>query len=231
MRNRERSAYLAAAIAAVAVIWLAVPQFARASDPAEEARQVVTTALERMEAVIGDPQATPAEKRALVEKEIRANLDFGYLTLAALGPMAEQFSREQITDFSHEYVRYLTYMLLQQSAGRKREPPEILDATLDEKTGHVTVRTMGSRGLLDFPQQFARHGSVPERLKRDFVLRQRDGQWRIIGLSFNEVSVSRNFRAQFEAILKRSDPAELIRKLAEQNDKNEARNPFDGKAS
>ena len=197
---------------------------AQGDDPALQAREVVAGILSRIDTVVGNAEDGPAAKRALVEREIDSHLDYGRLARAALGPLAERFSQRQIADFAREYSRYLGYMLLQQAATDKPARSEIVGASYDGPTGRAVVRTTGEVGLLDF---VGRSDGMPTRLRRDFTLKRVYGQWRIVGLEFNGVDVSKNFRAQFQAILARSDPAELITKLRVRNEANDLKNPFE----
>ena len=200
---------------------------AQVDDPAVQAREVVAGILGRIEAVAGNVGDGPAEKRALIEREIDSHLDYGRLARAALGPLAARFSQDQIADFAREYSRYLGYMLLQQAATNKPERSEIVGSSYDEKTGRAVVRTTGPLGLLDYPSVSIGRTGVRARLQRDFTLSRVYGQWRIIGLQFNGIDVSKNFRAQFQAVLDRSDPGDLITELRIRNDANDQKNPFD----
>jgi phospholipid transport system substrate-binding protein len=56
----------------------------------------------------------------------------------------------------------------------------------------------------------------------DYRLRQRDGQWKIIDVIVERVSLVSNFRSQFQEIVSNGGPDRLITLLKEKNAKGES---------
>ena len=58
-------------------------------------------------------------------------------------------------------------------------------------------------------------------------MRERRGEWRIVSIEIEGVDVSRNFREQFQSLLRSRSPADLTEKIRQRNTANDESNPFD----
>lgn len=216
---------VAAGIALLALASGASP--AAAEEPAAEARAVMQALFERLYAVKSDATASPAEKRALVERALEERLDHGALSAAALGPLASKFDHEQSAQFAFEYSRYLTYLFVRNVARFMEKPGDITSVRVVEGTDRVQLRAVGRARRPFMPGAIAEPRGAPKPEPWDFTLHKRFGEWRITAITIAGVSVSANFRAQFDAFLKRNEPAALIAELARRNRENDEKNPFE----
>jgi len=194
------------------------------SGPAAQAAERIETVFDQIAAITGDATGDPDAKRAELEHLITPLLDYPALTRAALGPLAQRFSREQYGEFSHEYARYVTDTLVQRFALYPGEAGRVESASYDAKRSLVHVVAQGVATTYGHPALQRLRKLEPIRL--DLFLAERYGEWRIAGVERGGVNVSRSFREQFTAVLERQDPAALIEQLRDRNREADANNPF-----
>ena len=189
---------------------------------AEEARAAFSGTVDEVDAIIQNPSASPAAKRALVERVLERWLDLAFISRAALGPRAKTFSADELTEFAQEFERYVLNLYLMRIARNQGEDFEIRGAVWNAKRQVVTIRAVGGKsvftGLLERPHD---RSAVVE-----YVLRKRRGEWRLVTLVIDGVDSVRVFRDEFNSVLNRDKPAELISQLRERNTELDRENPF-----
>jgi phospholipid transport system substrate-binding protein len=220
MRAGTRSVVVAAVVAT------AVAPAALAADAAAEARAALQPVLVKVVATARDENASPEAKRALIEHELAIWIDYGQMSKVALGPQAEKFSTQQVTEFGQEFERYLSDVYIRRIARFREKEIEITQTILDAKTGVVTVHTLGGAPLGPFKVVSPRHKEAT-RADVEYLLRRKGGDWRILAIRIDGVDLVRNFRDQFQAVLERSDPDALIAELRKRNAEREAQNPWE----
>ena len=214
-------------VALAAVLATSIPVAAAAAeDPAAEAKAALAPVLVEIVAIARDENASPDQKRALIEHELGIWIDYGYMSTVALGEHIEMFSNQQLAEFSHEFERYLSDVYIRRIVRFRENEIEVKEARFDEKAGVVTIRTLGGAPLGAFPGLASRR-MWKERADVDYLLRERRGEWRIIAVRIDGVDIGRLFHGQFQAVLQRSDPEALIADLRRRNAEREARNPFE----
>jgi ABC-type transporter MlaC component len=214
-----------AGLLTLAMLWLAAPVHAQepgsAGDPAAPAAAVLQQLFDGVFAV-SSSDAPGAHKRDAIESMLYERLDGSALTAAALGPLAERFSREEYADFSHAYVHYVTGRLVQRVADAE-QPAHLVEAKLDAETGHVHALALGR----DRRKVFRFQKNQPEgRSELRFTLRETHGEWRVAGLHIDAFDVSKSFRDQFASVLQREEPAALIQDLRRRNRELADADPF-----
>lgn len=219
MRPEIRSIAFAAAVA-----WAIAPA-AGAEDPAAEAKAALSPVLVEIVDTARDEDASPEAKRALVERELAIWIDYGHMSTVALGPQAKMWSSQQRVEFAQEFERYLSDVYIRRIANFREKEIEIKEASLDAKTGVVTVRTLGGAPLGTYRDVHSRQ-RAKARADVDYLLRRQRGEWRIIAIRIDGVDLARNFREQFQAVLERSDPDGLIAELRKRNAERDAQNPW-----
>ncbi len=180
---------------------------------------------ERVGAIVEDDDATPAQTRALVARELDRRLDYGYLAAAALGSRIESFSREQFAGFAHAYAQFLQDFFVGLIASSDGVELKILD-TREDAEGRVIVkaRSKPRKGIIPGSLRVPRSPSSGDSVS--YAFRKSRGGWRIAGVSFGGVDVSTTFRGQFEAFLAKNDPGALTAELRRRNAEYEGTNPF-----
>jgi phospholipid transport system substrate-binding protein len=190
---------LTAAILAGALIALSLTP-ARADTPS----QVVDGLASQVIAVLKDGALSAAQKRDKIEQIAYGAIDFTTLSKLVLARNYAKFSPEQRTQFEAEFKRHLSM-----TYGRN------IDNYQNEKV-QITGERPESRGDVTVISKILR-GSASENISVDYRLRQADGQWKIIDVIIEGVSLVSNFRSQFQDIVAQGGPQKLLTLLADKN--------------
>jgi ABC-type transporter MlaC component len=180
--------------------------------------------LASLDAILADPESTPDEKRALIEREFDIWVDYATMAHAALGPRAKEFSALELASFASEFERYFQHFYVSRMALRDAAARKAVDASYDPQSGTVTVRVPGVATLSG---PFTERSTDPRNVDAYFRLWKRYGDWRIVDLRIGSVGVTKLFRQQFESLLRSDTPEQLITRLRDHNEQLEARNPLD----
>jgi phospholipid transport system substrate-binding protein len=188
---------------AVAVL-VALLALARPGDAQETPSQVVDGLAGRVIPILQDQSLSSDEKRTRIEQIAYEAMDFDTLSKLVLARNLSKFSPAQRTEFTAEFKRHLSVTYGRNVDNYKNEKVAIL-AERPEKRGDVTVRTKILRG-----------GGIEDVLV-DYRLRQKNGQWQIIDVIVEGVSLVSNFRSQFQDIVANGGPDRLLVLLKEKN--------------
>jgi len=197
---------------------------AEGEDPAAEVLARFDPMLVSLDAILADPESTPDEKRALIEREFDIWVDYATMAYAALGPRAKEFSALELAGFASEFERYFQHFYVSRMALRDAAARKAVDASYDPQSGTVTVRVPGVATLSG---PFTQRSTDPRNVDAHFRLRKRYGDWRIVDVRIGSVDVTKLFRQQFESLLRTETPEQMIARLRDRNEQLEARNPLD----
>ena len=181
------------------VAWMGTP--AAAQSPS----QVVDALASQVVAVLKDGHLDTAQKRTQVEQIAYGAIDFVTLSKLVLARNWPKFSTPQRDEFENEFKQHLSMTYGRNVDNYKNEKVAILGER-PEQRGDVTVQTKILRG-----------GSGSEDVVVDYRLRQNDGQWKIIDVIIEGVSLVSNFRSQFQDIISNGGPDRLLALLKEKN--------------
>lgn len=205
------------------LLFAPAPGASEAEDPAVAVLSRFGPVLASIDRILADPQASPPERRALIERELDAWIDYSTLAVAALGPRAEAFSAAELVAFANEFERFFQHFYVSRISLRTEAAREAVEASYDPQTGGVSVRVPGAASMGGL---FSLRRASPASVDAVFRFRQRYGDWRIVGLAIGGVDVTRFFRQQFESLLRTDTPEQLITRLREHNQRLEAQNPL-----
>jgi phospholipid transport system substrate-binding protein len=194
----KRGNEIAAGVLLLLVAWLGTP--AAAQTPS----QVVDALATQVIAVLKDGQLDTARKRTRIEELAYGAIDFPTLSKLVLARNWPKFSTPQRDEFEQEFKEHLSLTYGRNVDNYKNEKVAILGER-PEARGDVTVQTKILRG----------GGS--EDVVVDYRLRQREGQWKIIDVIIEGVSLVSNFRSQFQDIVANGGPDRLLILLREKN--------------
>jgi len=194
-------------LVAAAGFVLAVAAVSPAADPSPT--QVVDGLANQVLPILRDESLTAAQKRDRIEQIAYQAMDFGTLSRLVLARNWSKFSPAQQSAFEAEFKRHLSVTYGRNVENYNNETVQMLGER-PESHGDVTVLTKILRG-----------GASADVLV-DYRLRQRDGQWKIIDVIVERVSLVSNFRSQFQDIVSNGGPDRLITLLKEKNSKGEA---------
>jgi len=182
---------------ALAAACFAAP--AGAAGPQETMRETIDQVL----AVLQNKSLDDEQRRESIEKIAYARFDMETMSRLVLARAWKQFSPKQREEYITEFKLYLANNYGGRINRYDQEEVEILGAR-DEPRGDVTVRTRIVGGEF-------------ENTLVDYRLRQKDGQWFVIDVIIEGISMVSNFRDQFKEVLSRGGPEHLIEKLREKN--------------
>ena len=196
---RSTSAVLLAALALVS-----------SAHAAGTPRDVVVGTTDGVLAVLKDKGLSSDAKREQIEAVVYANVDFETLSRLVLARNWKKLTPPEQVEFQAEFKRHLS-VTYSRNIDNYRNEGVVVIGERAESNGDYTVQTRVERG----------DGHNADILV-DYRLRQRDGQWRIIDVIVEGVSLVANFRSQFQDIIAGDSPAKLISLLKEKNAKGEA---------
>jgi phospholipid transport system substrate-binding protein len=171
--------------------------------PAEAAKQVVSTTLDQVLAVLRDRSKPEAERRRQVESIAYARFDFETISRLVLARNWPKLSAAQRTAFVGELKRHLsaTYW---KTLEDYRDQTVAVDGARLEGNGDVTVRS-------------TIQGEATEPIRIDYRMRQKAGEWTVIDVIIESVSLVQNFRSQTQEIISDVGVDGLIDRLRQKN--------------
>lgn len=173
----------------------------------EEPKQVVEEITSRVIKVLADDGASTEDKRAAVQQIVYAWTDFETMSRLVLARNWSKLDESQQKEFVEQFRQHLSNTYGKNVDGYRDEKVTILSAR-DEARGDVTVKTSIVRG-------------GPNDIFVDYRLRKTGGQWRIIDVVIERVSLVSNFRSQFQEIIAKGGAAGLLSSLRAKNAKGE----------
>ena len=184
---------------------LAVPAHADDQTPS----QVVDRLANQVLPILQDKSLSSDQKRQRIEDIAYGAMDFETLSKLVLARNWSRFSPAQQTEFIGLFKQHLAVTYGRNVDNYRNERVQILGER-KEGFGDVTVLTKILRGGADAD------------VLVDYRLRQRDGQWKIIDVIVEGISMVSNFRSQFQDIVSNGGPDRLLTLLKEKNAKGES---------
>jgi phospholipid transport system substrate-binding protein len=182
----------------------ALPLAALAATESEAlARAVVSETVDEVLAVLRD-KAIPAEDRIRsIETIVYGRFDLQVMSRLVLARNWKRFSEQQQAEYVAEFKRYLTNSYGSRIERYDQQTVEITGAR-EEPRGDVVVQTKIIGGEFE--------GALV-----DYRLRSQNGEWRVIDVVIEGISMVSNYRDQFKSIVSSGGPDLLIEKLREKN--------------
>ncbi|MFQ5418207.1 MAG: phospholipid-binding protein MlaC [Myxococcota bacterium] len=166
-------------------------------------REVMQQTIDDVLAALNDPSLDFEGRKAAIEKIAYARFDMYTMSRLVLARSWKKFTPDQREQYISEFKAYLANNYGSRINRYDQEQVEIT-GTRDEPRGDVTVRTRIVGGEF-------------ENAVVDYRLRRRDGEWRVIDVVIEGISMVSNFRDQFKAVLSRGGPEHLLQQLREKN--------------
>jgi phospholipid transport system substrate-binding protein len=176
---------------------LSVP--AAAAGPRETMRETIDQVL----AILNDISLDDDQRRASIEEIAYARFDMYTMSRLVLARAWKRFSPQQREEYIAEFKQYLANNYGGRIGRYDQEQVEIIGVR-EEPRGDMTVRTRIVGG--EFEDTMV-----------DYRMRQKDGQWLVIDVVIEGISMVSNFRDQFKEVLNRGGPDNLLQKLREKN--------------
>lgn len=183
---------------------------------AQDARAFIQETADQVLVVLKNQSLSSEQKVHELEQIAYARFDFDVMARLVLARNWSKLTPEQQTEFVKEFKRHLsvTYGKNIENYGN-----EVIEITGDreEARGDWTVKT-----------KIVRSG---DDAMADYRLRKIDGQWKIIDVVVERVSLVANFRSQLQDVVATKGAAEMLRLLREKNAAGQSILPNDGKVA
>ncbi|HSQ00614.1 MAG TPA: ABC transporter substrate-binding protein [Candidatus Dormibacteraeota bacterium] len=186
-----------AAVLLTTLVGLATP--AAAQSPS----QVVDALANQVVTVLKNSALDAQQKRTEIQHIAYGAIDFPTLSKLVLARNWPKFSPGQRGQFEQEFKEHLSMTYGRNVDNYKNEKVAILGER-PEARNDVTVQTKILRGGSDD-------------VVVDYRLRENEGQWKIIDVIIEGVSLVSNFRSQFQDIVANGGPDRLLELLKEKN--------------
>ena len=200
MRRTSSHAKRAAVLGALLCLLLAVPGTA----PAESAPvALVSRTVVDVLTVLNDSSLDLAARRRKIEVIAYERFDFDTMSKLVVARHWKQFSPEQRAEFVEQFKAFLSRSYSDRIERYSDEQVEVVSET-PMKRGDVKVMTAIVGGEFN--------GALVE-----YRLRESKGEWRVIDVKVEGISLVLNYRDQFKAVLSRGGPDELLEQLKKKN--------------
>lgn len=158
--------------------------------------------------ILRDKSLDTDQKRQKIEDVAARNFDFQTLSQLVLARNWKKLSPQQQQDFEREFRTHLS-VTYGKNIESYNDEKLVITGDREEKRGDWTVTSIIDR-------------KNAEDVKVDYRLRNKDGEWKMIDVIVEGVSLVANFRSQFQDIVSREGPERLIQMLRDKNAKGEA---------
>jgi phospholipid transport system substrate-binding protein len=199
LRNTLRETLLVALLCLVCPLG---PASAAATAESPPVRLVSRTVVD-VRAVLNDPSLDLAARRQKIEVIAYDRFDFETMSKLVVARYWKTFTPEQKSEFVEEFKEFLARTYGDRIDRYSEEEVAIVNET-PVKGGDVKVMTKIVGG------EFG--GALVE-----YRLSESTGQWRVIDVKVEGISLVLNYRDQFKSLLSRGGPDELLQKLKKKN--------------
>jgi phospholipid transport system substrate-binding protein len=184
------------------VLCLLIGTTAAAVEP-QTPMETIRERIDQVIALLNDPEGADPDLRAAQRVKLwdiaSPMFDFVEISRRTVGPKWQEFSDTEKTRFTEVFTKFLSNTYIDRIQGEyQNEKIEYLQERVREPL--ALVRTKLIRESAEMPI--------------DYRLRLTDGQWKIYDILVeNGVSITQNYRVQFQSILQKETPEDLIQRL------------------
>ncbi|MHC4845121.1 MAG: MlaC/ttg2D family ABC transporter substrate-binding protein [Planctomycetota bacterium] len=180
--------------------------------------KVMRKALDRIVVALHDDGLTNLAKRDAVQAAVNDNLDIYIVSRLVLAKNWKKFDEAQRDEFAVSFRRHLVNTYWRNAKLATFERIDIVDDR-EEARGDWTVKSV-------IRSESAGDVKVDYRMRREALENDELGEWKIIDVIVEGVSLVSNFRSQFQEIVANDGPGKVLELLRESNakaDKTEAK--------
>ena len=195
------------AITAVSVLLLGGPRAAMAGEPTDQIRAHITV----MYGAVGASASAPSPSgMGSVRKVADQMFDWRAMAREALGDHWAKRSPEEQNEFARLFMNLFENAYLSKIRLAEADKFEYLGDTLQGDEAVVRTRVVTRNGT-----------AIPV----SYRARREEGGWRVYDLDVERISLVRNYRSQFDSIIRRTSFEQLLARLKAVEDK---RTGFEG---
>ncbi len=197
----------AAVIATAALLALALAPGASAAESADTrtaaAEAVVRQTVDDVLAVLSHDDWSVDERVSAIEQIAYERFDFSTISRLVLARNYRKFDDSQLTRFEADFKSHLSRSYGNRVDRYEQEQVDIAGARVESR-GDVTVLTKIVGGQADG-------------IEMNYRLRERDGDWMMIDVVIEGVSLVSSFRSQFKEVVNQGGPELLLERLRDKN--------------
>jgi phospholipid transport system substrate-binding protein len=171
------------------------------ADPgvAGQATDQLKQSVDKVLAILNDPTlkgtAKAQERRQKVKEIIYSRFDFDEMAKRSLGPQWQKRSPEEQKEFVQLFTGLLEHVYLDNIESYRGEKVRFLNERQDKDFAQVDTKIINNKG---------------EEFSLDYRLQNVNGDWKVIDVVIENISLVNNYRAQFNRVLAKSSYAELL---------------------
>lgn len=192
---------VACRLAQLAVIFVmaswAASSVQAAQPTVESALAVVKDTLSGVLAVLNNAQLQESEKRRRIEDIVATRFDYREMSKRTLAAQWKRLTEPQQAEFVDSFKLFLSDRYAGKIRDYAGEKVEYLGERLDGNYAEIRTRLVSSK--TSYPL--------------DYRLIYKDGQWHAYDVVIDGVSLVKNYRSQFERIIRADSYNELIRRM------------------
>jgi len=185
--------------------FMILPALAQASQATNEVRAAIDEVISILKAPQYQDQAKKEAQKEELWKVIRKVFDFRKISELSLANYRKKFTDEQMTRFSDLFADLLsdTYLKRVQEEFKNEEVKYLDEVIHPNDKSRVLVKTLIHRENVEIPV--------------DYSMWLNNGVWRVYDIKVEGVSLVKNYRTQFQDILLKKSPAQLIEQIEKKN--------------
>jgi len=177
---------------------------AESPPPETPAREVIDETVGQIIKILNDKGMPEDVRRDRIAEIAYERFDFDTMSKLVIARPWRKFTKEERTEFIAEFKTHLA-----RSYGRRLSRYEGLNVEVvgdvPEQRGDVTVQSKVVGGQFDGAEM-------------NYRMRGQTGEWLVIDVVIEGVSLVSNFRSQFKPIVAQGGAAELLSRLKDKND-------------
>jgi phospholipid transport system substrate-binding protein len=189
---------LAAARAAIGVLVFAAPTFASSS---ESPTEVVSGTITEVFRILEDPKLKdPAKlvpRRRMLEDVIARRFDYEEMSKRAMAAHWVPLTPDQRSEFVELFKGFLSDRYAERIEGYSGEKVKYTSERIEGSYAEVRTKLVSSKVAIPM----------------DYRLFARDGKWYAYDIIVDGISLVRNYRSQFDKIIREHSYQELVKKL------------------
>lgn len=164
---------------------------------------LVTATVADVIAILQNASLTSADRRERIEHLAFEVFDFETMSKLVLARNWKKFDAAERTEFVEQFKLYLSRNYGSRLDRYQQTDVKIIGARIEPRDD-VTVMSRVVGGGFDG-------------IELDYRLRGRNGEWKVIDVVIEGVSMLANFRSQFKDVLSRKGPEALLRQMRTKN--------------
>lgn len=175
---------------------------------------MISEQLDSFNTLLNDKDLDAELKRAKLSQAVDKRIDFEAIALRTLGPYASKLTTEQNERFQTAFKKTLQKFLIDDLMLFENEKITLSEYVWLPAEEKAIVKVLGRE-----KSGFAVNNRDKQRAQTEYVIKEKEGEWKIVDLTINGVNIARNYRSQIDALASRGKSADEVIRLFEKPSK------------